>query len=112
MLAMGNASAYVDHFLHGTILGTLSRSQADTFIRTFKEVLSDTPDGGKVSLQIPADGRRAAIEGSLTLQRTKVENGERCRQMRTEVKRGSQKEGWVGWFCKQANGEWKAKRGR
>ena len=101
------AAAYFNHYLHGTILGTLSRDQADAFARTFKTTLSDTPDDEVVPFQFPADRRHGAIDGTLKVLHTKVDRGERCRQVRSEVNRGKQQEHWVGWWCKQANGDWK-----
>lgn len=101
------AAAYFNHFLEGTILGTLSRSQSDAFARNFKRTLSEAPDNEAVPFHFPADKRHGAIDGTLRVLHSKAEHGQRCRQMRTEVHRGSQKERWTGWWCKQENGDWK-----
>lgn len=83
------AAAYFNHFLHGTILGTLSRAEADAFASSFRAALTGTPDGGTVPFQFPADKRHGAITGNLTVLASKVDRGESCRQVRSEVNRGS-----------------------
>lgn len=107
LLASMPATAYFSHFLQGTILGTLSRDQTNAFIRTFKGALSQAPDNEATPFQFPADKNHGAIDGTLRVLHTRTDHGQRCRQMRTEVNRGSQKERWTGWWCKQANGDWK-----
>jgi len=110
LAAVGPAFGYFDHFLNGTIVGTLSREQSATLVRTFMTALSEADDGSTVPLSLPAQGTGKATNVAITLLKTTTTGSQRCRKIHTELKQGSQKEGWTGWYCRQGNGEWKKKQ--
>jgi hypothetical protein len=99
--------AYFDHFLNSTIIGTLQKDEVPTYVRLYKDALSNTPDGGSVPVQFPAVGRRPAIDGTLTLEGSRKDQGSACRRVRAELAQAGRKERWVGWFCQTPDGDWK-----
>jgi surface antigen len=100
-------SAGAADYVNKTIVGTMSREQSATFAQTFKTALDQAPDGGSVSLKLPDPESARTIEGKISVPKTKTDHGSRCRQVRTELRRGAEKEHWAGWYCLEANGEWK-----
>lgn len=101
------AHGYFEHFLQGTIVGTLDKNQTAALMSTFGKTLSESPDGASVPFQLPADARGRTTEGTFTPLTTRTENGQRCRKIRSELSRAGKSERWLGWYCQQANGEWK-----
>lgn len=101
------AHAYFDNFLSGTLVGTLNEEQVGVLVETFRATLADAADGSSVMLQLPPDKAGKVTEGTLTPVKTATVRGERCRQIRSNLRQGERKERWTGWYCQQANGEWK-----
>jgi len=109
--ALGTAApahAYFDHFLNGTIVGTLGKAGTDELTSTFGRVMNDSQDGTSVPIKLPPNDAGKVTEGTITPLKTRMESGQRCRQVRTELKQaGRQPERWRGWYCLQADGSWK-----
>ncbi len=106
-LAASPVHAYFDYFLNGTIIGTLRKDEVPQYVRLYKDALANTPDGGTVPVQFPARDRRPAIEGALTLERSRNEQGSKCRRVRSDLAQAGRKERWAGWFCQTPDGDWK-----
>lgn len=102
------ALAYFDNFLTGTIIGTLGKDQTAELKSTFGKTLSESDDGNSVPFHLPASGKSKATDGTFTPLKTRTENGQRCRQVRSDLRQqGRQPERWVGWYCQQPDGDWK-----
>ncbi|MDF3837218.1 RT0821/Lpp0805 family surface protein [Cupriavidus basilensis] len=105
-----SALAYFDHFLSGTIIGTMSQKEAASYAQTVKKAITATPEGETLQWTFAAAGRRQQIDATVTPVRSKTDQGQSCRQLKTELKRGSDQENWSGWFCKQSDGQWKSRK--
>lgn len=106
--AVWPAHAYFDHFLQGTIIGTLDKEQTAALTTTFSKTLSESDDGATVPFHLPASGRSKATDGTFTPLKTRMENDQRCRQIRSELRQqGRAAERWLGWYCQQKDGDWK-----
>ncbi|CAG2132609.1 RT0821/Lpp0805 family surface protein [Cupriavidus numazuensis] len=103
------ARAYFDSYLSGTIIGKMSKDEAASFAKSVRKALNDTADGQSISWEFPATGKRLPVEGTLTPVTTKTDQGQSCRRLKTDLKRGSAEEHWAGWFCKQKDGQWKSR---
>ncbi|WER47065.1 hypothetical protein CupriaWKF_05735 [Cupriavidus sp. WKF15] len=99
--------AYFDYFLSGTIVGTLRKDEVPQYVRLYKDALANTPDGGTVPVRFPALDRRPAIDGTLTLERSRNDPGGKCRRVRSDLTQAGRKERWAGWFCETPDGDWK-----
>jgi len=104
------ARAYFDNYLSGTIIGTMSKEEAASFAKSLRQALNDSADGQKVEWSFPAAGKRQAVDGTIEPVASKTDQGQSCRQIKTDLKRGSAEEHWRGWFCKQSNGQWKSRQ--
>lgn len=103
------ALAYFDNYLSGSIVGTLTQKEAASLQQSVRKALNDTEDNKPVEWHYPAEGRRLAVDGTISPVVTKTDQGQTCRRLKSELQRGSATEAWSGWFCKQANGAWKAR---
>ena len=103
------AFAYFENYLSGSIIGTLTQKEAASLQKSVRQALVDTEDNKAVEWHYPAEGRRQAVDGTITPVATKTDKGQTCRQLKSDLKRGSATEAWSGWFCKQSNGTWKAR---
>ncbi|MCA3187682.1 hypothetical protein [Cupriavidus sp.] len=105
------AQAYFDHFLNGTIVGTLDKDQATELRTAFGKAMTDADDGASVPFHLDASTSNAkskATDGTFTPLKTRTENGQRCRKVRSELKQpGRQPERWTGWYCQQPDSTWK-----
>lgn len=108
--ASAPAMAYFDNYLTSTIIGTMSQKEAASFQKIVRTALVDTADNTPVTWNYPAEGRRQAIDGTIVPVESKTDKGQSCRRLKSELKRGSATENWTGWFCKQSNGQWKARQ--
>lgn len=108
--ASAPALAYFDHYLSGSIVGTLNQKEAASLQKIVRKALVDTADDTAVEWHYPAEGRRQAVDGTITPVQSKTDKGQPCRRLKSELKRGSATEAWSGWFCKQSNGQWKARQ--
>jgi hypothetical protein len=106
-MATSSAHAYFDYFLNGTIVGTLKKDEVPQYIRLYKDALANVPDGGTVPVKFPALERRPAIDGTLTLERSRSDQGSKCRRVRSDLTQAGRKERWAGWFCQMPDGDWK-----
>lgn len=104
------ALAYFDNYLSGSIIGTLNQKEAAALQQVVRKALVDTADDTAVEWHYPAEGRRQAIDGTITPVQSKTDKGQSCRRLKSDLKRGSASEAWSGWFCKQSNGQWKARQ--
>ncbi|KWR91366.1 RT0821/Lpp0805 family surface protein [Cupriavidus sp. IDO] len=104
------AHAYFDNYLTGTIIGTLNDKEAQSLAKSVRKALNDTADGQAVEWTYPAAGKRQQIDGTLTPVSSKTDQGQPCRRLKSDLKRGSAEEHWAGWFCKQSNGQWKSRQ--
>ena len=103
------ALAYFDNYLSGSIIGTLTKKEAASLQQAVRHALNDTEDNKSVEWHYPAEGRRDAVDGTISPVATKTDKGQSCRRLKSELQRGSATEAWTGWFCKQADGTWKAR---
>ncbi|KJK24338.1 hypothetical protein UB46_11180 [Burkholderiaceae bacterium 16] len=103
------AFAYLDTFIHGTVIGTMSQKESAAFAQNVRNVLRNGADGAMVSWTAPPEGKRKPIEGQLTPLRSKTDKGQPCRQLKAQLKRGDQEDNWTGWFCKQSDGRWRSR---
>ena len=105
------AHAYYDHFLNATIVGTLDKDQVAELRGAFSKMLSEADDGASVPFHLDASTSNAKskpIDGTFTPLKTRTENGQRCRKIRSDLRQqGRQPERWAGWSCQQAGGDWK-----
>ncbi len=104
------AQAYFDNYLSGTIIGKLNKDEAASFAKSIGKALNDTADGQSISWEFPASGKRLPVEGTLTPLTSKTDQGQSCRRLKTDLKRGTAEEHWSGWFCKQKDGQWKSRQ--
>lgn len=103
------AQAYVDHYLSGTIVGTMAQSEARSFAAAVNRVLTASPDGAVKPWSVPASRRRPAIRATITVLESRRDAGQPCRRLRSELRRASNEERWTGWFCRHGDGRWKAR---
>ncbi|WP_227460954.1 RT0821/Lpp0805 family surface protein [Cupriavidus pauculus] len=103
------AFAYFENYLSGSIVGTLTQKEAASLQKAVRTALKDTEDNKVVEWHYPAEGRRQAVDGTISPVATKTDNGQTCRRLKSELQRGSATEAWSGWFCKQSDGTWKAR---
>ena len=104
------AYAYYDHFLSGTIIGTLDKDQTAELTTQFGKALSESDDGKSVPFHLDpsANAKSKATDGTFTPLKTRTESGQRCRKVRSELRQaGRQPERWTGWYCQQSGGDWK-----
>lgn len=103
------AFAYFQNYLSGSIIGTLTQKEAASLQKAVGKALNDTEDDKVVEWHYPAENRRQAVDGTISPVATKTDKGQKCRRLKSDLKRGSATEAWSGWFCKQSNGTWKAR---
>ena len=102
------AHAYFDHFMNGTIIGTLNKDQTGELISAFGKTMSETGDGTSVPFHLSPNAKGMATDGTFTPLTTRTENGLRCRKVRSELRQqGRPPERWTGWYCQQPDGDWK-----
>ncbi|WP_019450807.1 RT0821/Lpp0805 family surface protein [Cupriavidus sp. BIS7] len=104
------ALAYFDNYLSGSIVGTLTKKEAASLQQAVRKALNETEDNQSVEWHYPAEGRRQAVDGTISPIATKTDKGQSCRRLKSELQRGGATEAWSGWFCKQADGKWKARQ--
>ncbi|WP_042884950.1 hypothetical protein [Cupriavidus necator] len=109
-MSSGPALAYFDHYLGGTIVGTLTPAQVTALTDVFRRTLEQGADGTRVAFRLPPDARERQVEGSFTPMHSRHDRGDRCRQLRSEFRRAGETEAWTGWYCKEKNGEWKSRK--
>ncbi len=107
VMATSPAHAYFDYFLSNTVIGTLQKDEVPQYIHLYKDALANLPDGGTAPVHFPAINRRPAIDGTLTLERSRNEKGHKCRRVRSDLTQAGRKERWAGWFCQTPDGDWK-----
>jgi len=107
VMAASPVHAYFDHFLKNTVVGTLQKDEVPQYIQLYKDALANLPDGGTAPVHFPAVNRRPAIDGTLTVERSRTEQGKKCRRVRSDLTQSGRKEHWAGWFCQTPDGDWK-----
>lgn len=113
LLALAPASpafAYFDNFINSTVVGKMNQKESASLAQHVRKVLDTGADGAAVPWNYPATRGRRAIEGSITPLRTKTDQGQSCRQLRTQRQRDGLEDNWTSWFCKQGDGSWKSRR--
>ncbi|WP_439685855.1 Surface antigen domain-containing protein [Cupriavidus oxalaticus] len=106
----GTAIAYFDHYLAGTVVGTLTQKQLDVLTDVFRRTLEQGADGARVPFTLPPDTRERKVEGAFTPLRSRQDHGDRCRQLHSEFRRAGVSESWTGWYCKEKGGDWKSRK--
>ncbi|RDK07681.1 hypothetical protein [Cupriavidus lacunae] len=109
-MSAGPAVAYFDHYLQGTVVGTLTQDQLAVLTDVFRKTLEQGADGVRVPFTLPPDARQRRVEGSFTPLRSRQDRGDRCRQLRSEFRRAGETEAWTGWYCKEKDGNWKSRK--
>lgn len=106
----GPAVAYFDHYLGGTIVGTLTQDQLTALTDVFRRTLEQGADGARMPFRLPPDTRERQVEGSFTALQSRRDHGDRCRQLRSEFRRAGETEAWTGWYCKEKDGNWRSRK--
>lgn len=106
------ALAYFDHYLAGTVVGTLTQDQLAVLTDVFHRTLEEGTDGMRMPFRLPPDARQRHVEGSFTPLRSLRDQGDPCRQLRSEFRRAGESEAWTGWYCKGKDGDWKSRKVR
>ncbi|WP_420996889.1 hypothetical protein ACKI2N_028600 [Cupriavidus sp. 30B13] len=104
------ALAYFDTFINSTVIGKMNQQESASLAKRVREVLDTGADGATAQWNYPATKGRRAIDGTLTPVRSKTDQGQSCRQLRTQLKRDGLEDNWTGWFCKQSDGRWKSRK--
>ena len=102
--------AYFRNVLASTIIGSMSPTELKSFTTAVGDALANTADNTPAQWTWPAKGRQAAIDATNTPLETKTDAGQSCRRLQSELARGTSKEQWTAWLCKQHSGEWKLRR--
>ncbi|ANH74704.1 hypothetical protein ACS15_3764 [Ralstonia insidiosa] len=102
--------AYFRNVLASTIIGSMSETEVKSFTKAIGSVLVNTADNTPAQWTWPAKGKQPAIEATITPLESKTDAGQACRRLQSELTRGSSKEQWTAWLCKQPSGEWKLRR--
>ncbi|MBY4947594.1 hypothetical protein K6V92_13295 [Cupriavidus respiraculi] len=110
VLASAPAHAYLQNYMSNTVVGSMTQAEAKSFSQAAGKALASTADGDTMEWTSPAQGRREPVHATIKALESRTDQGQPCRRMTTELKRGTSEERWTGWFCKQANGQWKSRR--
>jgi len=110
LLCSRPALAYFDTFVNNTVMGSMNQAESAAFAKAMRQVLDEGQDGTPAPWSVGASKGRAAITGSITPVRTKTDQGQQCRQIRTELERGTNHDQWSNWFCKQPDGRWRSRK--
>ena len=102
--------AYFRNVLASTIIGSMSPTELKSFTKAIGDVLKSTADNTPAQWTSPARGKLAAVDATITPLETKTDAGQSCRRLQSELTRGSSKEQWTAWLCKQPSGEWKLRQ--
>jgi surface antigen len=92
-----------------SILGTLSTQELRSVETAAIGVLDHAPDGKATKWTSPTESDRATIVGTLEPLRTRKDQGESCRLLKSTLVRQGETEAWSFWFCKNAEGNWKSR---
>lgn len=109
----GVAAAASLSFLNQTIATHIPAKDLPTFQATVAEVLNQSADGQTTQWSSTAGTpRRAPVQIALTpLQTTQTQAFSACRLLAADIMQNKMQETWKFWFCKQADGHWKASGG-
>lgn len=112
MLAVAThpAHAYLQNYMTNTVVGSMTEAEAKSFSQAAGKALADTADGDTMEWTSPTQGKGEPVHATIKALESKTDQGQPCRKMTTELKRGTSEERWTGWFCKQANGHWKSRK--
>lgn len=102
--------AYFREVLASTIIGSMSQAELKSFTKAIGNTLVNTADNTPAQWAWPAKGKQPAIDATITPLESKTDAGQSCRRLQSELTRGSSKEQWTAWLCKQPSGEWKLRR--
>lgn len=102
--------AYFRNVLASTIIGSMSQTELKSFTKAIGSALVNTADNTPAQWTWPAKGRLPAIDATITPLESRTDAGQSCRRLQSELSRGSSKEQWTAWLCKQPSGEWKLRR--
>ncbi|WP_230625954.1 hypothetical protein [Cupriavidus necator] len=62
-MSAGPAVAYFDHYLGGTIVGTLTPAQVTALTDVFRRTLEQGADRTRLAFRLPPDARKRPVEG-------------------------------------------------
>jgi len=102
--------AYFRDVLASTIIGSMSQTELKSFTKAIGNALTSTADNTPAQWSWPAKGKQPAIDATITPLESKTDAGQACRRLQSELTRGTSKEQWTAWLCKQPSGEWKLRR--
>ena len=102
--------AYFRDVLASTIIGSMSQTELKSFTQAIGNALSSAADNTPAQWTWPAKGKQLAIDATITPLESKTDAGQACRRLQSELTRGTSKEQWTAWLCKQPSGEWKLRR--
>lgn len=96
--------AYFRNVLASTIIGSMSPTELKSFTKAIGDVLRNTADNTPAQWTSAATGKQPAIDATITPLESKTDAGQSCRRLQSELARGSSKEQWTAWLCKQPSG--------
>ena len=88
----------------------MSPTELKSFTKAIGDVLMSTADNTPAQWTSAATGKQPAIDATITPLESKTDAGQSCRRLQSELARGSSKEQWTAWLCKQPSGEWKLRQ--
>jgi len=94
-------------FSTDSIYGSLKRAESVSFNQAASKVLANPQDKETTLWSSPLAGRNP-VSGKLYADGSRQQNGLPCRLLHAQLERGPNREEWEFWFCRQADGQWKA----
>lgn len=88
----------------------MSPTELKSFTKAIGDVLKSSADNAPTQWTSPATGKQPAVDATITPLESRTDAGQPCRRLQSELTRGSSKEQWTAWLCKQPSGEWKLRR--
>lgn len=96
-------------FLNNSIISKIPKQDRASFRAAVGQALNDSADGQTTTWTSTSNKRRAPVEVALTpKQTTQTQKADRCRLLDARFAQSGGKEDWSFWFCRQADGSWKA----
>jgi len=100
------AQAY-SAFSTDSIYGSLKHEESVSFNQAAATVMANPKDNEVLPWTSPLGGR-TPVSGKLYADGSRQRNELPCRLLHARLERGPNREDWEFWFCRQADGQWKA----
>ncbi|MBO1113843.1 hypothetical protein [Bordetella petrii] len=100
------AQAY-SAFSTDSIYGSLKHEESVSFNQAAAKVFANPKDKEILLWTSPLAGR-TPVSGKLYADGSRQHDGLPCRMLHARLERGPNREDWEFWFCRQADGQWKA----